>query len=540
MIQHRFNPFYNVILLSAVTTLLFACNPDEENNATQGQEDMTMATDMADMPVINEDMPADMVDMPTEDMPGDQGTDQGMDMPDDMEVDMTEPPTCDAFAAPSLGTFEGAIQRAANPSKCQQPAYTWLEDATLGDVTQQGEVTTYTTPVLNAIATGAGVELPLELEYDVNVRVVEYVTQDRGELTTATTFVAAPTPKAGQEQNFKTLVFLHGTSGFTDGCGPSSDSETLLLASAIASTGFVVVGPDYLGLKGIGDASEELHPYLVGESVAMTSIDALRAVGKLGLFEEQGACASSEILVLGGSQGGHAALWFDRMLPYYAPEFELLGTVATVPPADLIGQSKRALTSPVQASANVIAFWTTASYWYGLGDKLAEVFVSPYDVDVSAAMRMSCDPSDNIDLDSFTDLGDVFTQDALSWKDDLAAQPTWGCIIEENGVTTTSLPRIDDSASYADTYGIYWIMGEEDNLVNTPIERGSFETLCEQGMPMQYLECAGASHTKATAWSLPEILTFLTERGERQPMPTVEEGLCQLTAPQTCSATPVE
>ena len=53
-------------------------------------------------------------------------------------------------------------------------------------------------------------------------------------------------------------------------------------------------------------------------------------------------------------------------------------------------------------------------------------------------------------------------------------------------------------------------------------------------MPMRYLECAGASHTKATTWALPEILTFLGDRVAGKPF----EKACSAGAPVTCAGTP--
>lgn len=529
-------------LLCALTLLcapFVACDGDEDTNTLSRDMSSDMAADVGMTPddmnedqgvVLDEGMPS--ADMPVGDMPVDAGEDMAPDQGDDMQVEQL----CAPFASPSLGTSAQITAQAGAPARCQQAEYQWLNDTTLGDVVQTQEGSAYDASTLRLLAQASGVDLPLELEYDVEITLVEYVTQDRGELTTATAFVASPVPRDGQAKDFKTLVYLHGTMGFTDGCGPSSDDDTLLLSAAIASSGYVIVGPDYLGLKGLGDPSPNVHPYLGGESVAMSSIDAVRAVGKMGLYEDLGACASSEILLLGGSQGGHAALWFDRLLPYYAPEFELLGTVATVPPADLVAQTSRALKAPVQSSANVMAFWGSSGSWYGLGDSFSEVFVPPYDTQIPEALAASCDPSDTIELDVM-DLSSVFTPEALSWADTLTTQPTWGCMVTENGLLTTSVGRIDDSPSYADTYGIFWVMGEEDRLVNTPIERESFTTLCGEGMPMQYLECEGASHTGATAWALPEILTFINARSAREPMPTANEGLCTLTAPQRCQGT---
>jgi hypothetical protein len=462
--------------------------------------------------------------------------DVGVDVAEDAEADAMSDvgpdPSCQTVSVAGLPSEPVYKALADAPARCGQAAHQWVNDARLGDIVSKGLTKSYSAAAIQALAAQEGIVLPFELKYDVKVTVIEYVTQDRGQLTTATAFVAAPAPRADQNPDMKMLMFLHGTSGFTDGCGPSSDDTTLLLGAVIAASGYVLVGPDYLGLKGRGEPTGFLHPYLVGQSVAMSSLDAARAVVKMDLTQ-QGTCLNDDLLVLGGSQGGHAALWVDRLLPYYAPEFELLGTVATVPPADLYGQLQRALTAPVEASANTAAFYAASAHWYGLDSRLNEVLASPYDVELPAAMAASCNPGDQIEFPNVPALEDVFAASFLAKKDTLDQDPEWGCMAVENGLTTTSVARVAESDRYADTYGIMWVMGEQDALVNTPIERGAFAELCSQGMSdMYYLECAGASHTGATAQALPQILTFLNQRAAREALPTT--GKCELTAPVAC------
>jgi len=399
------------------------------------------------------------------------------------------------------------------------------------------EETTFQARILRVALQTTGVSLPREPQYDVVGQQVEYITQDRGQLIGATTYIAAP--KVEGNESFDTLLLLHGTAGFTDMCAPSNDEEARLLAVAIASLGYIVVGPDYVGLKGTGEPTGFTHPYLVGESVAMSSLDAARAAGKLTQEQLGGACASPRLLLLGGSQGGHAALWVDRLAPYYAAEFEMLGGVATVPPADLLGQLVRALTSVVQASGNTLAFYGASAHWYGLEERLSEVFISPYDVDVPAALAADCDPEDalGVDLDSITSLSEVFQQSFIDSRMELDMDPGFGCMAVTNGLTTTDIMRLDDSSSYASNYGLLWVLGEDDQLVNSPIERDSFDTLCGEGMPMEFLECAGASHTAATLWALPEILTFIDARQKGEPLGAT---MCQRSAPVRCEGTPDE
>jgi len=485
------------------------------------------ATEPADTGMM-EDMSSDVsIDQATADAGGDFA-DTGD------SADSGEEPACATSLPPSLPTGNAELEAlAATPNRCGQPAFSWLNDPSLGDLVSEGASKTYTVESLTGIANAAGIELPVGLKYDVKVSVIEYVTQDRGVLATATALVAAPVPRADQASDFQTLMFLHGTSGFTDGCGISLDTETQVLGAAFASSGYVVVGPDYLGLKGRGEPTGFLHPYLSGQPVAISSLDAARAVKKMDLYERNGACVGDELLLFGGSQGGHAALWVDRLLPYYAPEFELLGTVATVPPADLVTEMKRSLTSPVKATANTAAFFSASAGWYGHDARLGEVLVSPFDVDLPAAMADSCDPSDSVNID-VQSLSDLFVSAFLAGVDTIQDDPTWGCMAVENGLTTTSIARVDTSDRYAPTYEIMWVMGEADNLVNTPIERDSFLTLCAQGMDsMIYTECAGAGHTQATSQSLPAIMSFLRERADRKPL--VAQGVCEVTAPIQCA-----
>jgi hypothetical protein len=208
-----------------------------------------------------------------------------------------------------------------------------------------------------------------------------------------------------------------------------------------------------------------------------------------------------------------------------------------VPPADLVGQMERALKAPVEATANVIAFLAAAAPWYGVADRLSEVFVAPYDTTVLAALLSSCDPTDELPLGS--NLEDVFTTTLLTeaQRDQLATMQPWGCMARENGLTTTSIARKNDSTNYGPGYGILYVLGEDDKLVDTATERVSFGTLCEeQSMPLEFLECEGASHTRATAWALPDILTYLDARAAGTPPDAARA--CMLAAPTRCSGTP--
>jgi dienelactone hydrolase len=383
-----------------------------------------------------------------------------------------------------------------------------------------------------------GITLPRPLKYDTTVSVLRYKTQDRGVIIEATAAIARPSNVPADAPALPVLALLHGTSGFRDGCGASKALEYQGLAAAFASMGFFVIIPDYLGLKANGEPTGFPHPYLGGIPTAIASLDAVRTAYRLpDDLIEGSARPSQDLVIVGGSQGGHAALWVDRLAPYYASEFNLRGIVATVPPADLLTESTLALSAVRSSTANSIAVMSTLPAWYGAEGKIGEWLKEPIATQAPAILAATCEPTDEQKkiIEGYSSLDEVFQPAVLdaAKAGTLADVPTLGCIVSENGLTSTTIARKNPPA---EGYGLLWILGEKDTLVDTPTERASFETLCKGGMPMTFLECAGASHTQATSWSLPEIATFLFERLDGKPF----TPSCKATAPSRCKGTPAD
>lgn len=437
---------------------------------------------------------------------------------------------CDPAPAPQVAGTAESDALADAPARCGQPAHQWLRDPGLGDVVDVGAPTGYSRRILQGLADGQGVVLPRPIGSDVDLRTIRYTTQDRGALVESTAVVAYPTGLAPGAP-LDALLFLHGTSGFTQACGPTEDATAKLLIAVFASFGYLVVAPDFLGLESGAVSYPDLHPYLVGQATAIASLDALRAALRLTPEQRGRACASTRFVSVGGSQGGHAALWIDRLHPYYARELDHAGVVATVPPADLLGQVDRGMRELVDASQNSAAFWATAPAWYEADDRLDEVLAAPLDVELPAALARECSPND---FDSVSTIEEAFAGPALdaAAAGTLADYAPWGCFLTENGLTTTSVPRISDDP---DSYGIFFVTGSDDPLVHTPLERAAYTALCDAGLPLRYLECEGADHG-ATAWALPELIRFAEARlaGEAFERP----ASCEPPAAVRCEGTP--
>jgi acetyl esterase/lipase len=439
-----------------------------------------------------------------------------------------EGPTPAGPPLPRVGGTPETDALAGAPHRCGQAPFRWLDDAALGDVTASGESKTFPAASLALIAAVAQLEIP-ETTREVVVEQLAYLTQDRGKTIEATTLVAHPVFEDDAPRPLDVLLLLHGTSGFKDGCGVSGDPQGQALAAALAALGYVVVAPDYIGLKAFGAATGFLHPYLVAQPTALSSLDAVRAARKLPGDRVSGHEIRPRVLVFGGSQGGHAALWVDRLAPYYARELELLGTVATTPPSDTTSHITRAILEKVPATANTLAFFGTAPAWYGLEASLEDALLPPWPTRLPELLASSCS--------DFGEVGDVGLDDLFSetLRDDVASsrfgETPLGCVTRESSLLETSIPRIGPSSP---SYGVLVVAGAADTLVSAAIERAAFETMCRAGLPARYLECEGAKHVEATTWSIPNVLSFLRERESGTPM----VADCDAPPPERCLATP--
>jgi uncharacterized membrane protein HdeD (DUF308 family)/pimeloyl-ACP methyl ester carboxylesterase len=159
---------------------------------------------------------------------------------------------------------------------------------------------------------------------------VLYTSRDLdGTPATASGLVIVPDDGEVPDGGRPILAFTHGTIGVARSCAPSlldgNYAEQMWGLEAILDAGWIVAAPDYLGL-----GSEGVHPYLVGQTAADNTLDAVRAAK--GLAREQ---ASSRFVVAGHSQGGHAALFTGQRAPTYAPELDLVAVAGLAPASEL-------------------------------------------------------------------------------------------------------------------------------------------------------------------------------------------------------------
>ncbi|MBB1200998.1 alpha/beta fold hydrolase [Enterobacteriaceae bacterium 89] len=154
---------------------------------------------------------------------------------------------------------------------------------------------------------------------------IEYSSTDgvagKGERTdSAAVFIPyGPTPEGG----WPVVVWAHGTVGIAHDCAPSLNPRTprdSQFLNTWLSLGYAVVAPDYPGLGSSG-----LHHYLNARAEAWSILDGVRAA--LAAFP-----LKNQLVLVGQSQGAHAAFAAAGSQPDYAPELNVVGTVLTGTP----------------------------------------------------------------------------------------------------------------------------------------------------------------------------------------------------------------
>jgi pimeloyl-ACP methyl ester carboxylesterase len=139
-------------------------------------------------------------------------------------------------------------------------------------------------------------------DYGIKVYIMTYRTHYKDSLITASGLVCLP----AADGNFPVISFQNGTNTAHDHC-PTKDpyDEGYFLMQAMASNGYIVLIPDYIGF---GAAEEILHPYYHRVSTNNAVIDMLHAFDEMKLKSDILAGSTDHTYLMGYSQGGWATL----------------------------------------------------------------------------------------------------------------------------------------------------------------------------------------------------------------------------------------
>jgi hypothetical protein len=213
--------------------------------------------------------------------------------------------------------------------------------------------------------------------YTLQMQKVSYQsTGADGQTHTMTGLLILPSPISGAKPSVPILMYQHGTevyrpfspSQFLAHQDSPTDYPEVMVAAAIASTGYAVALPDY---EGMGDNTDP-QPHVVGAALARQVIDLLKAsVGIIGgtAGNSSSPCSwNSQLFLMGYSEGGYATLTATRELQLNnAAEFTVTASAPLSGPQDLSGTMRELILSniPFKAPYFVPMILTSYNYAYG-------------------------------------------------------------------------------------------------------------------------------------------------------------------------------
>lgn len=283
-------------------------------------------------------------------------------------------------------------------------------------------------------------------------------------------------PTAG---GYPIVAWAHGTTGVADTCAPSKSGAFGIPAQIreLVAKGYVVTATDYEGL-----GTDGIHPYIVGRSEGRSVLDSIGAAIRLPQ-----AHAGDQAVVIGLSQGGHAALWAAQLKPTYAPDLPLVGVFAASPPTDLVALEawafeQAALGNLQAADAPVLLF----GVWNAIYD-VPLSFLTDTGRSAALAGRESCGPT-------------PFS--ITPYSSDPAEIPEWRALLVGNspGADVTDVP-------------IRVVSPENDEAVLYDSQVAGVQVMCAVGDTVELWSIRGGHDDSLdTPASWEEAVTWISER----------------------------
>lgn len=160
-------------------------------------------------------------------------------------------------------------------------------------------------------ASSAGGFASLLLNYPIKVYKLVYKTKNTdGTEIQASGAVVVPSTQ-NTSLSFPMISEQHGTIR-TDGAAPSyngTESETYFIGSLLASNGFIMVLPDFIGY---GESKNVPHPYQHRATLASSSLDMIRASREF--LKQEKVNWDQKLFIAGYSLGGFATMALQKKI----------------------------------------------------------------------------------------------------------------------------------------------------------------------------------------------------------------------------------
>jgi len=330
----------------------------------------------------------------------------------------------------------------------------------------------------------AAAEIIPDVISGVNVYSVTYNTEFQGETVIASGLICVPTAPG----TYPILSFQNGTNTLHSEA-PTANPQELgyQMIEYIASAGYVVILPDYLGF---GASKNMAHPYLHKESTVRSIVDMLRAVSEFDEDIAKDISVTNECYIIGYSQGGWATLaLLDALENDYASEFSVKAASCGAGPYDLEAFNEHVLGLTSYPMPVFLGYIANAYTTYNLySNPLSDIFNDPY-AGLIPGLYDGLHNSEQINNQLITSISGLFTEGYMSGF--ASEQKYYGVrnALAENSIMAwnTNVP-------------ILFLHGTADNYVMPFLSENMHQLMINEGAsPLSciYVTMEGLDHSQA-------------------------------------------
>lgn len=302
-----------------------------------------------------------------------------------------------------------------------------------------------------------------------------------------------PMPESG----YPVIIDGHPTVGMADICAPSKNPLRPWNLLPYVAQGYIVTSTDYVGLGTRGS-----HPYAVGSSAARNMLDAGRAALRFCDAGRNVATSADNRMVLEGhSQGGHAALFAHEAWKNYAPELNILGTVAFAPGSEplLLAELMANNVNSMLVEPVAMAMYSYSQY-YGAPTNPGDWLLEPYASELSQRVEDQCFVAVGLWLGFKPE--SVFRADLL----DAVADRRWDAVQPWKDYMDRNTP-----GNFRSEAPVLIIQGGADPLVPLAVSVKLQQRLCASGTVTRLSLYPAEGHS-GPRFAMPEALQWIAGR----------------------------
>jgi len=189
------------------------------------------------------------------------------------------------------------------------------------------------------------------IRFDVEVRKITYKTIFKDKNIQASGLICFP-KTAG---NYPVLSFQNGTNTLnSEAPSVNSGNDMFAIMESLASMGFIVVIPDYIGF---GASANLPHPYLDAKSSTQSILDMIRATKEYSTDDKVLAKPTKDLFIFGYSQGGWATMQLQKTIEKdYSTEFNLIASSCGAGPYSIEYMNKYIVDQPIYPMPYFLAY----------------------------------------------------------------------------------------------------------------------------------------------------------------------------------------